>query len=314
MPLHPRIAAYLAEVEKANLPDISTLSPREARRRVAPCAEPLDAVETVADFRIPAAGREIPVRQYIPVGWATSPRAGTLVYLHGGGWVQANVECYDNLCRTLANASGWRIVSVEYRLAPEHPFPAGLEDTYETLCWLAQEPVLGGGAARMLAVGGDSAGGNLAAAATLVARDRQGPKLAGQLLIYPVTDFSFDTPSYRENATGLLLTRAGMEWCWKHYLQDPSQGTDPYVSPLRANDFSQLPPAVVLTAEYDPLRDEGRAYAERLREAGVPVQQIHLADNIHGLLRHTQVFPESRDILIQLGEAFRDHLAGAGGS
>ena len=180
----------------------------------------------------------------------------------------------------------------------------------QAVCWAAKQDH--GRADRMrVAVAGDSAGGNLVAAACLMARDRGGPAIDFQLLVYPVTDCAFDTPSYRENATGYRLTREGMEWFWGHYLADPLDGANPYASPLRATSFAALPPAAVLTVEYDPLRDEGRAYAAKLREAGVVVEELHLMDQIHGFLRHTNVFPQSRETIQKLGGILRRVLSAA---
>ena len=308
-PLHPAVQAYLDRVAALNAPPYSAVSLSVTRAQVSPCPEPREPVRKVTDLRIPGPGGEIPLRIYDPLGSESGPASPLAVFLHGGGWVLCDIEVYDGMCRTLANASGCRIVSVEYRLAPEHKFPAALEDAYAAVVWAARQDSEGGRASS-LAVIGDSAGGNLAAAACLMARDRGAPRIDFQLLIYPITDFSFETVSYRENATGYRLTRDSMEWFWRQYLDATSDGNNPYASPMRATTLAGLPPAALLTAEYDPLRDEGKAYAARLREAGVEVEGIHLSDNIHGFLRHTDQFPQAGETLLRLGEILQRALGG----
>jgi acetyl esterase len=232
-----------------------------------------------------------------------------LVYFHGGGWVIGNPDTHDNLCKALANRSSARVVSVDYRLAPEHRFPAAPEDCYAATCWVAERGAEIGVDGARLAVAGDSAGGNLATVVALMARDRGGPRLRHQVLIYPVTDCDFDTPSYRDNAEGYLLTRDAMRWFWDHYLPDPDLRTNPYAAPLRAEKLAGLPPATVLTAEYDPLRDEGEAYAARLREAGVPVEATRHHGQIHGFVQLLDVFDAARRAVDELGLALRRALA-----
>jgi acetyl esterase len=233
----------------------------------------------VEDRRIPGAAGEIGVRVYRPEGRAPLP---ALVYFHGGGWVIGSLETHDGACRELANRVGCVVVSVDYRLAPESRYPAAAEDCYAATKWVAgNAQALGVDPAR-IGIGGDSAGGNLTAVVALMARDRGGPALRHQLLIYPVTDADFGRPSYRENAEGYLLTTKAMEWFWGHYVPDPAQRAEPYAAPLRAKDLAGLPPAFVITAEYDPLRDEGEAYAKRLQQAGVPTRLQRYDGAIHG--------------------------------
>jgi len=226
------------------------------------------------------------------------PREGVLpgiVYFHGGGWCIGNVDIYDWTCRNLANVTGAVVASVDYRLAPEHCFPAAADDGYAAAAWMHAEAEVLGVDGRRLAVAGDSAGGNLAAVVSLMARDREGPPVQFQLLVYPVINHDFDTESYRDNATGYFLTRANMEWYWKSYLGADGDGTHPYASPIRATDLSGLPPALVITAEYDPLRDEGEAYGRRLEEAGVPVT-IHRYDGMfHGFFSLGALLPAARE-------------------
>jgi acetyl esterase len=271
MPLDPLAQAFLDQHAAAGIQPMCSMSVEEARQASAEmfaAVPPGDAVASVADMRIPEPGGEIPVRVYTPEGRGPFP---ILVYFHGGGWVVGDLETQDADCRTIANAAGCIVVSVDYRLAPEHKFPAAADDAYQATVWVAENGARLGGDGAPPAVGGTSAGGNLAAVVALMARDRGGPVLACQLLTVPVTDHESATDSYCENGEGYVLTDEEMGWFWDHYLATPEDGVHPYASPLRAPDCSGLPPALVQAAEYDPLRDEGRAYADKLRAAGVPV-------------------------------------------
>ena len=228
---------------------------------------------------------DIPVRIYDPAG--SSPTGPTIVWYHGGGFVIGDLDTTDGPCRRLAVASGMRIVSVEYGLAPEHPFPAPVEDCYAAFRAVAEGAL--GGSPSWLAVGGDSAGGNLTAAVCIVARDRGGRTPDFQLLVYPVTRLLGDTASRRDNGEGYLLTRTMMDWFEGQYLGDQSPA-DPYASPLEAPSLAGLPPAYVVTAEFDPLRDEGEAYAARLRDAGVAVDAVRYDGQLHGFFGTPHVF------------------------
>jgi acetyl esterase len=281
MPLDPDAAALMKAMEAVG-PPLWELSPVEARARMAAVPRPPnpEAVGSIEEHRVAAGGVEIPVRLYRPAGAGPWP---VLVLLHGGGWVVGSVDSADPTARALCNAAGCAVASVEYRLAPEHPFPAGVDDCYAATRWVAREGARLGVDAARIAVGGDSAGGNLAAAVALRARDEGGPPLAFQLLIYPVTDFDRDTPgSMRRNADGYILTRDGMIWFDRHYLSRPEDRDHPYAAPLRARDFSRLPPALVITAEFDPLCDEGEAYGARLAQAGVPARVSRYDGVFHG--------------------------------
>jgi len=239
----------------------------------------------------------VPVRIYRPAG---GERAA-LVYLHGGGWVIGGVQSHEPLCRALAARSGAAVVAVDYRLAPEHRYPTAVEDAWTATHWAARrfDPI---------AVGGDSAGGNLAAVMALRARDA-GLALALQVLVYPATDHGCDWPSYRENDRGPAFHAAEMEWFWEQYLDDPARAREPDCCPLRAPDLSGLAPALVLTAEYDPLRDEGEAYAHALRQAGVPVA-LHRYDGlIHGFLRMPAVIGRAEGAQRLVADAVRDALS-----
>jgi acetyl esterase len=231
-----------------------------------------------------------------------------LVFFHGGGWVRGSLQTHDVVCRALANGAGCIVVSVDYRMAPEHTFPAAFDDSLAATRWVGEHAVELGIEPSRLAVGGDSAGGNLAAAVALAIRDEGGPPLVHQLLIYPVTDYNFDTPSYIENAEGYMLTREAMRFYWRLYLRDEADADDYRASPLRARSFNNLPPALVITAEYDPLRDEGRAYADQLREAGTRVVYREYPGMVHGFVTSAGVLDAGkqaiRDAIAALSEAF----------
>jgi len=305
MPLDPQTRVLLQQMEKANLTPYEAMTPQESRRQMAVGScfmERPPEVFSWEDREIPGPESRLRIRLYRPSADDPLP---VVVFFHGGGWVMGSIETHDVYCRQLANASGHAVVCVDYRLAPEHKFPSGLEDAYATVGWVWDHAAEIGIDARRMAVAGDSAGGNLAAAVALLARDRGGPRLAFQLLMYPVLDYSFDTPSYRENATGYHLTRAAMIWSWRHYLKSELDGLSPYASPLQADDLSGLPAAMILTAEYDPLRDEGEAYAERLRAAGVPVELRRYDGLIHGFARRTNVLDRARQALQDVATALR---------
>jgi acetyl esterase len=279
--LHPEAKSILDRVDVPPTHALSVDGAREALRDLLVSDEDPDDDLTVRDLSIPGPeGPETPldVRAYTPDGTDTLP---VLVYFHGGGWVRGDLDTHDGLCRLLADAANCVVVSVDYRRAPEHPFPAPVHDAYAATAWAAEYAGIVGGDGDRVAVGGDSAGGNLAAAVTLLAREREGPNIAHQVLCYPVTDYDLDTDSYRENAEGYLLSRASMRWYWDRYLDDGLDGANPYASPLRAPDLSGLPSATVVTAGYDPLRDEGAAYADRLREAGVAVTHADYPGMVH---------------------------------
>jgi acetyl esterase/lipase len=309
MPLDPQAQAFLEQLAAAGGPPLHELSVAEARQVIVALfgtqgdPEPVGAVE---ERTIPGAGGEMPARIYSPYGTGPFP---VLVYLHGGGWVMGDLEAYDATCRALTNAAGCLVVAMEYRLAPEHKFPAAPEDCYAATCWVAANAAAIGGDPRRIAVGGDSAGGNLAAVVAQRARDRGGPALVYQLLVYPVTNYGYDTASYRENADGYLLTRDAMVWFWNHYLRSAADGNNPLASPLRANDLRGLPPVMVLTAEFDPLRDEGEAYAMRLQEAGVPVTLKRYAGTIHGFFSLGAVLDQGKQAMADAAAALRTIFA-----
>jgi acetyl esterase len=308
LPLHAQAQALLDQFAAAGLPDLTQLPPAAVRlafEQMSPAREP-EPVARAEDRTLPGPAGEIPVRIYAPESRGPLP---AIAYFHGGGFVLGGLDTHDGTCRALANASGAMVVSVDYRLAPEHRFPAAAEDCYAALRFLGERGAELGADPRRLAVAGDSAGGNLAAVAALCARERRGPVLRFQLLVYPVADHRFDTPSYRDNAEGYFLTAAMMRWFWGHYLERAEQGDDPLASPLRAKDLSGLPPALVVTAEYDPLRDEGEAYAARLREAGVPTELRRYAGQIHGFFSMFDLLDDGRTALDHAAGALRKALA-----
>jgi acetyl esterase len=245
------------------------------------------------------------VRVYTPEG---SPPFPIVVFFHGGGWVVGTLDTYDPLCRALAAVTPAVVVSVDYRLAPEHRWPAAVEDAYAATEWASRNAAALGGAQHRLAVAGDSAGGNLAAVVALGARDRGGPAIGFQLLVYPVLDAAGDTASWREYADGYHLTADGMRWYWDHYLGG-ADGAAPDASPLRAAFVGGLPPALVIGAEYDILRDEGEAYAARLAEAGVDASASRHAGVVHGFVRWRAVTGAAEDALQEAAAALRSALA-----
>jgi acetyl esterase len=309
MPLDPQAQAFLEQLAASGAPPLHELSVAEARQVIVTLfgtpdnPEPVGAVE---DRTIAGAAGEMPARIYTPTGRGPFP---VLVYFHGGGWVIGNLEAYDPTCRALTNAAGCMVVAMEYRLAPEHKFPAAPEDCYAALQWVAAHAAAMGGDPTRLAIGGDSAGGNLTAVVAQMVRDRGGPSLVYQLLVYPVTDYNFDTASYRENADGYLLTKDAMVWFWNHYLRSAADGSNLLASPLRAQNLRGLPPALILTAEFDPLRDEGEAYAARLREAGVPVTLKRYNGMIHGFFSLGAVFDQGKQAMAEAAAGLRAAFA-----
>ena len=257
-----------------------------------------DEVDEVVDLAIPGPAGRLRVRVYRPLSTEILP---VVIWFHGGGWVVGTIESHDPVCRALANRTPCVVVSVDYRLAPEAPFPAGLDDAWAATQWVAEEALKLGADASRIVVAGDSAGGNLAAAVALRARD-SGLSLALQALVYPVTDFDLDSESYTRLGSGLNLTRAKMEWYWGQYLGG-ADGLQPEASPLRAPDLAGVAPALVQVAEHDPLLSEGEAYAVRLAEAGVPVTLTRYDGVIHGFIRMPALVAEADFALAEVASA-----------
>ena len=294
MTLNPGVQALLAMMENAPKIDFETASPADARAifdNPMAFGEPI-AMARVEDIKVALPGRTLDARLYVPEGAGDKPPL--TLYFHGGGWVIGTIETHDATCRAIARESGGAVLSIAYRLAPEHRYPVAADDCFEATVWAAANAAALGIDATKLAVAGDSAGGNLAAAVAIMARDAGGPKLAHQLLIYPVTDVDFDRPSYVANGGGdYYLSTAGMKWFWDHYLGDARAEEAPLAVVFRQSDLSGLAPATVITAEYDPLRDEGDAYAARLAEAGVSVDADCAPGMIHGFFAMFQLVPDA---------------------
>ena len=306
MPLAPDVQAFLDEAAAAGGSPLEEGTPAQARAASWAWLNHVGESEPVASVRhtfIPGPTADLAARIYTPAGDGPFP---AIVFFHGSGWVIANIEIADAPHRALANRTGCVVVAVNYQKAPEHPFPTPFDDAYASTCWVVEHAAMLGVDPLRIGVGGDSAGGNLAAAVTLQARDAaDGPDLAFQLLLYPATDRRLDYPSMTENAVGYGLTLAGMTWFWEQYLADRADADNPLACPMRAPDLSGLPPAVVVTAEYDPLRDDGAAYAGRLRAAGVPVTERNYVGQIHGFLWMAGVAEGARQLLDDLGRDIR---------
>jgi acetyl esterase len=296
MPLDPQMQAILDTMPAGGDVDLSQVPPeamRPAFDSVGPPGDP-QVVGNVENRTVPGPSDPIPVRVYTPEGEGPFP---ILMFFHGGGFVLCSLDSHDALARALCNGAEAVVISVDYRLAPEAKFPAGPEDCYAATCWAAENAGEVGGDAARIAVAGDSAGGNLSAVVSLMAQERGGPSIVHQLLIYPVTSSSADTNSYRDNAEGYFLTKGMMDWFWGHYLENEADGSNPLASPLLAESLVGQPPATVITAEFDPLRDEGLAYARRLDEAGVSTVVKNYEGVVHGFVSMFDNVDKGREAL-----------------
>lgn len=307
MPLDPEAKAMLEAMAAAPKFDLFSVPHTVVRQAFGtlPGGAPGSPIEmaSVESRDIDGPGGKIPLRIYKPTGGAETKPG--IVFFHGGGFVLCNLDTHDTTCRQLARGTDSIVVSVDYRLAPEAKFPAAPEDCYAATQWTAFHARQLGIDASRIAVAGDSAGGNLAAVVALMSRDRGGHLPVHQLLIYPVTDFAFETPSYVANGEGYFLSTDMMRWFWHHYLESDDEGANPLASPLRAQNLAGLPAATVLTAEYDPLRDEGRAYAQRLAAAGVPTQYTNYDGVFHGFFGMTEQLPRARQAVDEACAALR---------
>jgi acetyl esterase len=311
VPLDPQLQAMRDQRERDHVPPLYDMSLTEARAadlasiRVGG-GDP-EPVGDVTDLTIPGPGGELPLRLYRPEGQGPLP---VLLYFFGGGWVLGTIDTADGVSRSLANATGALVAVVGYRLAPEHPFPAAADDCYAALCWVAEHAAAIGADPARIAVGGDSAGGNLAAGVALRAR-AGGPALAGQLLVYPNTDQLADDESMRTADDPFLFNRHSVAWYRQHYLAGPGDAADPLASPLRAGSLAGLPPALVITAEYDPLRDQGAAYARRLAGEGVPAELSCYPGMAHGFFTMAGTVDASRAAIAQAAAHLRAWLGPA---
>src|SRR5262245_39108868 len=309
MPLDPDAETLLGMIRAAGRPPMETLTPDEARQsfragRAAVQPDPQEVAE-VRDLSSPGPHGPIPLRAYRPSGTAANEVLPVLVYYHGGGWLLGDLDSHDVACRHYANAVKCRVVSVDYRMAPEFKFPAAVDDCAAATAWvIAQADALHIDRARV-AVGGDSAGGNLSGVMALMARDGELPPLAFQVLVYPATDMAMVHDSYRRVTDGVPLTSKTMAWFIDHYLRGPNEAVDWRASPLRAADLAGVAPALVLTASYDPLCDEGAAYAQRLEREGVRVIHLHFSDQLHGFVGQGRIIKAGPMALDMMSAALR---------
>lgn len=310
--MDPELEALLALARKAGRPPFEALTPAEARAAYAASWDvlqpPVQQVAEVRDMLIPGRSGELRLRIYRGIGTRHDESLPCMLFLHGGGWVIGNLESHDRLCRILANRARICVVAVDYRLAPEHRFPAALDDSVTALEWLARhvgDLAIDGG---RIGVGGDSAGGNLAAVLALMGRDGSAPASQFQALLYPVLDLTASSASYARVTSGVPLTAATMHYFIGHYTPDASDRLDWRASPLKAQSLAGTPPAFVMTVAHDPLCDEGRAYARRLEDDGVRVTALHLSDHMHGMLMHGKLIQASNRMLDFVAAAIGDAL------
>ncbi|MFP6764837.1 MAG: alpha/beta hydrolase [Planctomycetaceae bacterium] len=304
MPLDPQAQDFLDRLKRVNAPALTDLTLRQIRNLPMAVSGNPEPVAKVSDSTVPGSdGNQIPVRIYWPAGWSeSSAPASALILYHGGGWVMGTLDLYDSLARSLANSGSCVVVSVDYRLAPEHRFPAAAEDSHSVTVYVGQHAEALGIDRERLFVCGDSAGGNLAVVVALMARDRGSVRIAGQVLVYPIADCDFETQSYRASAEGYFLTRSAMQWFWDQYAPDADARNHAYASPLKAESLADLPPAWVMTAGFDPLRDEGEALATRLQTAGVSTHLEQFPGQIHGFLRRTDLYDDARHAIQLIGK------------
>jgi acetyl esterase len=306
MPLDPIVKAFLDQMATVPGPKMWELTPEGARETfnaLMDMAGPKDIpIGKVQDIVAKTPTGDVPIRLYTPVA-AGSEALPVLVFFHGGGWVIGNINSHDGLCRLFANEGSFKVASVEYRLSPETKFPGAVDDVYGAVEWIEQHASELGVDPNRMAVGGDSAGGNLAAVVTQLAKAKNHPKLSFQMLLFPVTHIGADTPSLHDFDTGYFLERPGLDWFYANYLPAEGDETDPRASPLLAKDFAGLPPAYVMLAGFDPLHDEGMQYVEKLRAAGVKVQLKDYADMVHDFIYLQAIVPQAHEALASAAKA-----------
>jgi len=309
MPLDPQVRQWRQWRIATQVPALYTQTLTDAR--AADLAEiqagggTPEPVHQVLELSMPGGDGELALRLYRPSERSPLP---VLVYFFGGGWTLGQIQTCDGICRALANAADCAVIAVGYRLAPEHKFPAAVSDCYAAVCWVAEHAGDLGLDRGRLAVGGDSAGGNLAAAVTLLCKEQDGPELAAQLLVYPNTRYGAETASMRDNDDPSMFNRRSVDWYWGHYLSSTADGANPLASPLLAEDHAGLPAALVITAEYDPLRDEGEQYAQRLAAAGVPTELSRYDGMMHGFFAMPATLDGGRRALAQAAGFLRAQL------
>lgn len=302
MPLDPLVKAFLDQMKAAGGPKMSEAGPEIGRATFAALMQMVGPKDVPVGKTENLSAGGVPIRVYSPVAAGNDPMPA-LVYYHGGGFVIGNIESHDGLCRMMANEGGFRVISVDYRLAPENRYPAAMDDAFAALSWVVQNAAGIGVDANRIAVGGDSAGGALAAIVAQLARAKGGLSLAGQMLLFPVTQIGEETKSLREFAVGYFLEKDTLDWFYRCYLPDGADRSDPKISPLRAKDLSGLPPAFIMLGGYDPLHDEGMQYADKLRAAGVKVTVADHADMVHCFVYLQAVLPQAHDALAAAARA-----------
>lgn len=309
MPLDPKAEAYLKQIAQSKRPPIMEQTLEEARQAMIDDTlglGPEEPVAHISDIPISDGTACCMARAYVPYDPEGGELHSALVYYHGGGWVTGDIHTHDRLCRTLANRSDSLVFAVDYRLAPEFAFPAAVQDACAAFRYVLANAKRFAVDPGRVSVAGDSAGGNLAAAVTLAARNNQWLQPATQILVYPITDCDFETGSYNQFAEGYGLTKAAMQWFWDQYVPNVEDRRQPYVSPMRSENLNAVAPALILTAEFDALRDEAEAYARRLEEAQVPVRLKRYDGQIHGFLRRREIFDQAEDAIDLIARTVKD--------
>lgn len=304
MPIDPVLQGFLNQINAAPKPSMDSLTPEIFRNQTLTPAGKLIEMEQIRDEILPLQGRNIHARIYISTSIGSMP-CPVLIFYHGGGWVTGNIESHDSVCRILSKQGHCMVISIDYRLAPENKFPAAVEDAYDALVWIVEHAEDWGIDKSRIAVGGDSAGGNLAAVACIIAKEHHSPHICFQFLLYPSTGYIEEPPSMRENADGYFLTAEIMQWFRKQYLNHTDELKHPYFSPILYSDFKNLPPAFIATAQYDPLRDVGKAYADKLQENGVKVTYKNFETLIHGFANFHAIVPDAEKALEECAKQLR---------
>jgi len=292
MPVHPQVERYLEDISKVDLPPFEEMTPEFIRSTLTPSPEPHLPAKIIENHLIPVDESEIEIRIYTPeIDSDNQPEDWpALIFYHGGGWVMGTLDAYDGVCQDLSGTAGCKVLSVDYRMAPEFPYPVPFQDSFSAAEWIVKNASALDIDPQRIAIGGDSAGGNLATAVAIKARESTTLNLLYQLLIYPVTNYRFDTESYQKFGSNYFLTKRAMEWFWDQYLPDESAGREIYASPLRCKDLSGLPDALVISAGYDPLYSEVVEYINLMKKSGINVEHVDYADMIHGFFRRSDIY------------------------